>query len=238
MRVALAAELGIRKVVIPCAADVFSAWGMLMSDLRRDFFLTRLLESLAPGDDRALDGCSRGPAHASRASSSPRASRPSDVRFHRYGKLRYENQEHSVEVPLPDGPIDADCGRARSPSASTTRTSASTPTGSTRRSSSSARTSSRSRRSASSSRRTLPSTGRPLDETRQGPPAGRLRDRGHPYCRHLRRATCSSRGCEFTGPAIVETKGTTDRRHAREAQSTVDDVGNLVIDSPLGEAEA
>ena len=31
---ALASELGISKVVIPKAADVFSAWGMLMSDLR------------------------------------------------------------------------------------------------------------------------------------------------------------------------------------------------------------
>src|SRR5256886_7983445 len=41
--VALATELGIRKVVIPLAADVFSAWGMLMSDLRRDYFVTRLL---------------------------------------------------------------------------------------------------------------------------------------------------------------------------------------------------
>ena len=29
------------------------------------------------------------------------------MRFVRYGKLRYENQEHSVEVPLPDGAIDA-----------------------------------------------------------------------------------------------------------------------------------
>src|SRR4029077_15806623 len=28
------------------------------------------------------------------------------VRFLRHGSLRYENQEHTVEVPLPDGPID------------------------------------------------------------------------------------------------------------------------------------
>jgi N-methylhydantoinase A len=30
------------------------------------------------------------------------------VRFLRYGKLRYENQEHSVEILLPDREIDAD----------------------------------------------------------------------------------------------------------------------------------
>src|SRR5439155_870927 len=40
--VALARELGIHKVVIPRADDVFSAWGMLMSNLRRDYFVTRL----------------------------------------------------------------------------------------------------------------------------------------------------------------------------------------------------
>ena len=32
-----------QKVVIPRAADVFSAWGMLMTDLRRDYFVTRLI---------------------------------------------------------------------------------------------------------------------------------------------------------------------------------------------------
>jgi N-methylhydantoinase A len=30
------------------------------------------------------------------------------IRFLRYGKLRYENQEHSVEVLLPEGVVDAD----------------------------------------------------------------------------------------------------------------------------------
>src|SRR5207244_1497576 len=50
--VALAGELGIGKVVIPRAASVFSAWGMLMSDLRRDFFVTRLLTLSADNADR------------------------------------------------------------------------------------------------------------------------------------------------------------------------------------------
>ena len=41
---ALGAELGVKKVVIPRGAPVFSAWGMMMSDLRRDYFVTRLIE--------------------------------------------------------------------------------------------------------------------------------------------------------------------------------------------------
>ena len=40
----LAQELGVKKVVIPRGASVFSAWGMMMSDLRRDYFVTRLIE--------------------------------------------------------------------------------------------------------------------------------------------------------------------------------------------------
>jgi N-methylhydantoinase A len=103
--VALAAELGIGKVAIPRAADVFSAWGMLMSDLRRDYFVTRLTTLSAENAPRldallgemtqtALDQFAREGIGADR------------VRFVRFGNLRYENQEHSVEVPLPDGAID------------------------------------------------------------------------------------------------------------------------------------
>ena len=40
----LAQELGVKKVVVPAAASVFSAWGMMMSDLRRDYFLTHLAD--------------------------------------------------------------------------------------------------------------------------------------------------------------------------------------------------
>ena len=41
------------------------------------------------------------------SSSRARASREEQVGFVRFGKFRYQNQEHSVEVPLPDGSIDA-----------------------------------------------------------------------------------------------------------------------------------
>jgi N-methylhydantoinase A len=103
---ALAAELGIRKVVIPKAADVFSAWGMLMSDLRRDFFVTRLLgfkkenvtkvnELLKEVNGTALEQFKR------------EGIKQNQVRFLRYGKFRYENQEHSVEILLPDGTLNA-----------------------------------------------------------------------------------------------------------------------------------
>jgi N-methylhydantoinase A len=104
--VALAAELGVRKVVVPRAAEVFSAWGMLMSDLRRDYFVTRLLtlhEESAPRLDDVLQEIVRGALDQFEREGVP-AER---MRFLRYGSFRYENQEHSVEVLLPEGPIDA-----------------------------------------------------------------------------------------------------------------------------------
>jgi N-methylhydantoinase A len=105
--VALAAELGIRKVVIPRAAEVFSAWGMLMSDLRRDFFVTRLL-SVEPEGADAIDTLLAEVTDSAIAQFADEGIDANRIRFVRYGNLRYENQEHSVEVPLPDGRIEAD----------------------------------------------------------------------------------------------------------------------------------
>jgi N-methylhydantoinase A len=104
--VALASELGIGRVVIPRAADVFSAWGMLMSDLRRDYFVTRLLTlhaDNAPRIDALLREIEAGAAGQFEREGIERAG----LRFLRYGKLRYENQEHGVEVLLPEGVVDA-----------------------------------------------------------------------------------------------------------------------------------
>ena len=52
---ALARELGIKKVVIPNLSGVFSAWGMLLSDLRRDYLLTQIVELSDPGAAAQLD---------------------------------------------------------------------------------------------------------------------------------------------------------------------------------------
>jgi N-methylhydantoinase A len=101
---ALAAELGMRKVVIPRAADVFSAWGMLMSDLRRDYFVTRLTTLTADGAG-TVDGWVRE-VEADAAEQFGQEGVPREqVRLARFGRLRYENQEHSVEVELPRGEI-------------------------------------------------------------------------------------------------------------------------------------
>jgi len=104
--VALASELGIGSVMVPRAADVFSAWGMLMSDLRRDYFVTRLFE-LVPDNASRLDDLLGEIEGAALSEFEREGVDAGSVRLLRHGKLRYENQEHSVEVALPAGPIDA-----------------------------------------------------------------------------------------------------------------------------------
>jgi N-methylhydantoinase A len=104
--VALAAELGIRKIVIPRSAGVFSAWGMLMSDLRRDYFLTRLASLRR--DKPAMIGDTFGDVEELAAGQFSAEGVPPDrLRFVRFAKLRYENQEHAVEIRVPNGPIDS-----------------------------------------------------------------------------------------------------------------------------------
>ena len=50
--VAVAREIGIRKVIVPRAPGVFSAFGMLFSDLRYDYVRTHLMQLAdAPFDD-------------------------------------------------------------------------------------------------------------------------------------------------------------------------------------------
>jgi N-methylhydantoinase A len=105
--VALATELGMRRIVIPRAADVFSAWGMLMSDLRRDYFVTRIVplrEENAQAIDSLLGEVTRGALDRFTGEGIDTG----DVTVLRYGSLRYENQEHTTEIPLPDGPISGD----------------------------------------------------------------------------------------------------------------------------------
>jgi N-methylhydantoinase A len=103
--VELAAELGMAKVVIPRAADVFSAWGMLMSDLRRDYFVTRLA-TLAAESAGSVQGWVREVEQLAVEQFAQEGIADERVGLVRFGRLRYENQEHSVEVQLPDGEID------------------------------------------------------------------------------------------------------------------------------------
>lgn len=104
---ALAKELQIENVIIPAESAVFSAWGMVMSDLRRDYFKTYLteLDEQAPTRLQDVFNSLEAQAHSEFSSDGLGSDQLHYVRFARF---RYRNQEHSTEVLLPDDGVTAD----------------------------------------------------------------------------------------------------------------------------------
>jgi N-methylhydantoinase A len=97
---AVARELGIRKVVVPRAPGVFSAFGMLFSDLRYDFVRTWFTAL----EDAPFDAVER--IYAAMESEGRRAIDaasvdPEAVTVKRAADMRYVGQEHAVTVDLP-----------------------------------------------------------------------------------------------------------------------------------------
>ncbi|WP_174727031.1 hydantoinase/oxoprolinase family protein [Mesobacillus harenae] len=103
----LAGELGIRKVIIPAASAVFSAWGMLMTDLRQDTIQTYIqrFDTADPGrlnkewsilEKQAMDRYKEDGLNEQK------------VVFARYADIRYIGQEHAVKVPVPGGIWETD----------------------------------------------------------------------------------------------------------------------------------
>lgn len=104
--VALAQELGVRKVVVPAGAAVFSAWGMMLSDLRRDYFVTRLADLNADAAE-TIERIFLETEDEARAQFEAEGISDADVTFLRYAKFRYQNQEHTTEVVI-DGAVTKD----------------------------------------------------------------------------------------------------------------------------------
>ncbi len=101
----LAGELRIPKVIIPQMPATFSAWGMLMTDLRQDFVQTRIMP---------IAGCDLNEIAAIYEAMEEEALRVyahqgigrDRVVFARSADLRYIGQEHTVRTPVPGGRMD------------------------------------------------------------------------------------------------------------------------------------
>ena len=96
----IARELGIRRVIIPGAPGLFSAFGMLFSDLRYDYvrtWFTRLDD--APFD--TMERVYRELEDAGRQAVASAAVTPETIAIKRAADMRYVGQEHAVTVDLP-----------------------------------------------------------------------------------------------------------------------------------------
>lgn len=98
--VALAQELGVKKVIIPRNASVFSAWGMVLSDLRRDLFINHFANPYQDRSRAYTQEFLETLMASARGQFAVEAIAGEQVELTVYCKLRYQNQEHSVEVPL------------------------------------------------------------------------------------------------------------------------------------------
>lgn len=101
---ALAKELGVRKVIVPVATSVFSAWGMLMTDLRHDYIQTFIRR--VEGIDFDELNKTLGNQEASAIDQYKKEGvKEESILFSRFVDLRYVGQEHTVKVPVPNGQI-------------------------------------------------------------------------------------------------------------------------------------
>ncbi len=101
---ALARELRVKKVVIPTNPAVFSAWGMLMTDLRQDFIRTTI-RSADQTEPAELNGFYNEMEQSAMKNLKEQNVSEDRVLFQRFADMRYMGQEHTVKVPIPGGEI-------------------------------------------------------------------------------------------------------------------------------------
>jgi N-methylhydantoinase A len=98
--VAVAREIGIRKVIIPHAPGLFSAFGMLFSDLRYDYVRTWPCR-LEDVSFAAMEKVYRALEDQGRAAIAGTSIKPERIDSHRAADMRYVGQEHAVTVDIP-----------------------------------------------------------------------------------------------------------------------------------------
>jgi len=103
---ALAEELQIRKIIVPPNPGMFSAMGLLASDLFHDH-IRALLERVDDIDPKAVEACFREMEEEGKETLSIEGVPPGDMRFLRRLDLRYLGQAYELTVDAPD-PFDAD----------------------------------------------------------------------------------------------------------------------------------
>lgn len=100
--VELAEELNVPKVIVPVNSSVFSAWGMLLTDLRRDYLLTNT-QTLSVEHQASFKTTYQALEDQARKDSREDNSEESleNLGFRYLADLRYEGQEHTVKIPFP-----------------------------------------------------------------------------------------------------------------------------------------
>jgi N-methylhydantoinase A len=109
---ALGRELRVKRILVPTAPAVFSAWGMLMADLRNDYIRTRVVgtDHIEPPELSSIFAEMEKEAAEELAAElvlsvvEVKVKREQMV-FQRFADMRYMGQEHTVKVPIPGGDL-------------------------------------------------------------------------------------------------------------------------------------
>jgi N-methylhydantoinase A len=101
----MADTLGIRRVIVPPAPGLFSAFGLLYADVEHHFTRTyrRLVRAIVPAELDALVGELERRARALLESEGFSGAR---AVLTRSARLLYQGQSFELQVPMPDGPLD------------------------------------------------------------------------------------------------------------------------------------
>lgn len=100
----LARDMRIPRVIVPPAPAHFSAWGMLVSDLRHDVVQTKLMRT-AQLEMAEFSAAWAELEEKMREIFADERVEPRDVIFARSADMRYLGQEHTVNVPIPGGAL-------------------------------------------------------------------------------------------------------------------------------------
>lgn len=99
----LAKELNVRKVIVPVAAPVFSAWGMLMTDVRHDYIQTNI-RRMNEVDAGELNDMWSGLIRQAEDQFAREGIAKEQMMCHFIADMRYMGQEHTVKVKVPPVP--------------------------------------------------------------------------------------------------------------------------------------
>ncbi|UCB44416.1 MAG: hydantoinase/oxoprolinase family protein [Spirochaetota bacterium] len=102
---ALTRELKVKKAVIPTDPAVFSAWGMLMTDLRQDFIKT-LISRTDQIDPATITSFFADMEKQALDLMKEQNIAENQIKFQRFADMRYMGQEHTVKVPIPSGRLE------------------------------------------------------------------------------------------------------------------------------------
>jgi N-methylhydantoinase A len=97
----LASEMEIPRTIIPMSPGIFSALGLLVTDLKHDYSYT-LLQEAGKVDPAVVEEAYRKLEHQGQEMLRREGIPPEGMSFHRQVDMRYVGQSYELPIPLPD----------------------------------------------------------------------------------------------------------------------------------------